>query len=1114
MELQRYLRCLGQPILFAPSGETVRFRTRKHLALLVYIAVEGRSHRRDRLAELLWPKVSSTEARHSLATALSILRPRLGLDGLETSRDHVRLIPGRVTLDLDRLQSGDVLGSDVTGPLEVAGFLEGFDITDSTEFTHWKDRQQARLLPVIKDALLVLIDCCRRTGDTRQIEQLADRMLALDELCEDAIRAKMEARAFAGDRLTALEIFEAWKKKLAEELQAAPSDLVEGMAVRLRRRGWERTTLANIPNVPTDQWRGRPFIGRTAEYRMLFELWEGVQKGVPGHALVLGDSGVGKTTLVQRLTTAAALEGGAISRVQCYDLEREIPFSTLTGLVLGLLDRPGVSATSPEALAEIGRTVPGVRRRFTNLPEAEPTQGETSRIRLTEAFLEMLSALSEEHPVILVVDDMHLADDASLIVLHLIMRRARGTMVVLIARLGELAPASQAEILRGNSAELGIREVEVRPLSPQDSGDLLKSLIPQSEPQPGLAEQRALLRAAAGFPMVLELLVQDWQSSGDQSLALAIDAMTLELGCQETTWTSYGHILRRMTRYLDATTQNVLNVASILGHRLNDLSMYALFDLTAGQTMAGMATLVRRRLLRDGPNGLEFVNELVRAAAYLEIPAALRRVIHGKIADRLIEEHLRGNNDIGLAIAWHCIRAGRADESTVYLLDGARQSMHKGAVHAAERALSSALIYLGGAERNEARLLLAEVLQEQGRWFESLAVLNELGLAKRDPLALVLSIMAKCRSAFLPTEQIKERLVQLREVIEDSLNPRIRVKAASAVAILSAQIRDAAMSTDLLHCVDGIPLDSLTVDDLASLASSKARIIYTASERPPGLRQIVEIAATLHSKGHVNSTMGSLHTGIGTVACCEGRYTEAKSEFLLAHDIYLSLGNESSRAHQAAQIALCCFRLGEYQDAIEWSLSALTNLPGEFVGYMECMAGFYSGSSYALLGDHLKAVEAMGRLDHRMLGTTQSWLKQAWGLHKADILLLLGKSTDALAAARAALGSDIAVLHSAFFAGPFSRWIALTSLVRHSVCEAEIALAAMLTHLERYDAMDQVELLCARRVLRVQSRLYQEDDKNLIEAKLTRLPEAVREQLTRLRVLSFDNKPILSEQLS
>jgi DNA-binding SARP family transcriptional activator/tetratricopeptide (TPR) repeat protein len=1102
MDSQRYLRCLGQPALFTANGEPIRFRTRKHLALLVYIALEERAHRRDRLAELLWPRGSSAEARHSLATALTVLRPRLGLDALETSRDQVRLVPGRLALDLERLRTGDVLGTEVTGPLQVAAFLDGFDINDSAEFTHWKDRQQARLLPVIKDALLVLIDRCRRTGDTRQIEQLADRMLALDDLSEEAIRAKMEARAFAGDRLTALEIFEAWKKKLAEELQAAPSDLVEGMAIRLRRRGWERTILTNIPNVPTDQWRGRPFIGRTAEYRVLYELWEGVQRGVPAHALILGDSGVGKTTLVQRLTTAAGLEGAAISRVQCYDVEREIPYSTITGLILGLLDRPGISGTSPEGLAELSRMVPRVRQRFPNLPNPQEAQGETARIRLTEAFLEMLTVIAEEHAVILVVDDLHLADDVSLAVLHLIMRRARGqqVMVVLVARPGELVDSPQAVRLRKNATDAGLTQIDVQPLSDSESREMLTSLITADEPQLGVVEQRTLLCAAAGFPMVLELLVQEWKIRGEQSLALALDAMTTELGSSGSTQASYSNIMNHITRSLDSTTHNVVNLASILGNRLNDLAMYALVDLTVGQTMTAMAKLVDRRVLRDGPQGLEFVNELIRVAAYVAVPTSLRRVLHGQIADRFIRDQLNGNDNLGLAIAWHCLRAGRTKEATDYLLCGARESMQKGGVHEAERALASALAHLDTARKLEATLLLVEVLHEQGRWHESLALLYDLRIAGDYPLVRVLAIMAECKSMYLSPEETRSRLAQLREVIEMSSNVSIRVKAANVVSILLSHIRDSQAAKDLLLCIDDIPVAPLNLDDLASLANSKAKMMYTASERPPGLRQVVEVAAQLRAKGHLNTTMGNLHVGIGAVACCEGRYEDAKIDFLTAHDIYSSLGNESSRAHQAAQLGLCCFRLGDYEQAIQWSLSALPSCEAQFRGYMECQAALSSGASYALLGQPQSALRAINQLDLRLSRSSPLWIKQAWGLHKADILVLAGELPEALAVAREAIGPGGSTLYSAFFAGPFARWMALTTTDTDQEERARARLTMMLDQLETYDALDQAEILCARRLLSQVPQTTKDELSMLIKLKLARLPSAIADQLTRLGV--------------
>jgi DNA-binding SARP family transcriptional activator/tetratricopeptide (TPR) repeat protein len=1106
MEPRRYLRCLGQPALFAATGEPIRFRTRKHLALLVYIAVEARPHRRDRLAELLWPKVAASEARHSLATALSILRPRLGLDGLETSRDHVRLLPGRVSLDLERLQTGDVLGSEVTGPLEVAAFLDGFDITDSAEFTHWKDRQQARLLPVIKDALLILIDRCRRTGDTRQIEQLADRMLLLDDLSEEAIRAKMEARAFAGDRLTALEIFEEWKTKLAEELQAAPSDLVEGMAVRLRRRGWERTTLANIPNVPTDQWRGRPFIGRTVEYRVLYEAWEGVRKGVPGHALILGDSGVGKTTLVQRLTTAAGLEGAAISRVQCYDLEREIPYSTLSSLILGLLDRPGVSATSPEALAELARTVPVVRHRFPSIPARSDTQGETARIRLTEAFLEMLTAIAEEHAVILVIDDLHLADDVSLAVLHLMMRRARGQpiMVVLIARPGELLEASQAARLRENASALGMREIELLPLSNDDSRDMLRSLIQPDERQPSMTDQRALLRAAAGYPMVLELLVQDWIVSGEQSLALSVDAMTAEFGSGGPALAAYHQILDRITRCLDGTTHSVLNLASILGHRLNDLSLYALMDLTAGQTMSSMAALVKHRVLRDGAQGLEFVNELVRAAAYLGVPPTLRRVLHGNLADRFIHKHTRGESDLGLEIAWHCIRAARGQEAIPYLLRGAQEAIRSGAPYEAERGLSTALASLADKDKTDAIVLLAEALQEQGRWEESLAFLDQVGphhaLGAAD-VAFVLRIRAQRRLGYIDSEQLPELHEKLLSFIESPADKVSRIRAAVEAASILDTLRCSARAPRILEALSLIGNDGLSLDDMTYLLLARSMLFYSMKDLASSLNGIYEAATVLQGSNAANSTLAMLQNGIGAIFTRQGAYEAAIPALLQCYDTAFRVGNDSIYLQASANLALAYVRLGEYEKAIERAREALTfEVTGASSHYFP--AAQSAIRAYSMLGQIGKGEELIRRCeDFARIASPR--FSQAWDLYLADGYAILGKLQQAEAAGCRATNGGTKEVQLDFCVGPYARWVARTCISTRSTQEGNEKLNALLLRLAIYDVIDQAEILNARCWLDSRSGKASDERVQEMFQHLDSLPRAFCDQLRRMGMLDF-----------
>jgi DNA-binding SARP family transcriptional activator/tetratricopeptide (TPR) repeat protein/type II secretory pathway predicted ATPase ExeA len=1109
MEPQRYLRCLGQPALFTAAGEPIRFRTRKHLALLVYIAVEERVHRRDRLAELLWPRVSAMEARHSLATALSILRPRLGLEALETSRDQVRLVPGRVVLDLARLRSGDVLGNDVSGPLEVAAFLDGFEINDSAEFTHWKDGQQARLLPIIKDALLVLMDRCRRTGDTRQIEQLADRMLELDELSEEAIRAKMEARAFAGDRLTALEIFEGWKKKLAEELQAAPSDLVEGMAVRLRRRGWERTTLSNIPNVPTDQWRNRPFVGRTAEYQRLYEIWEGVRRGVAGHALVLGDSGVGKTTLVQRLTTAAGLEGAVISRVQAYDLEREIPYATLSGLVLGLLNRPGASATSPEALAELSRTVPEVRYRFQNIPNPVQSQGEAARIRLTEAFLQMLSAITEEHPVVLVLDDLHCADDVSLAVLHLIIRRAQNKplMFILIAREGELTRSPQAIRLREGAASLNIRDIDLAPLVEEHSREMLRSLVEPDGYHPNAAEQRALLSASAGYPMVLELLVQDWKVNREQSLALGMDAMTSELATEGSAHLAYRRIMDRITTSLDSTTRNVLNLASILGPRLNELGMYALVDLSAGHTMTAMTYLVERRVLRDGAQGLEFVNELVRASAYLGVPQSLRRVLHGNIADRFIEQHGIGNDDLGLEVAWHCIRAGRTCEARSYLLSGARNAIRSGAPAEAERGLSTALPQLDAGSRTEALVLLSEALQEQGKWAESILVLDQVATDSTDgalDTAFILRTKAQRRLGLIHLQDLAVLPAELLQFMRSTHDPVNRIRAAVEAASILEGFRSNSFIPEILESVDQIELQALGLDDTAHLFLAKAMLRYQLKDLKQSLEWASKGLELLERNKHTSSVLGMLQNGLGSILSRQGLYEQSVPEYLKCYQTAARVGNDRIYVQASANLSLSLMRLGDYDEAITWgerSLSGCDVLKNLGFGFQGAQG---TVMSYAMTGRNgSKADELLSAVRADLATRAPLGVSQGWALYSADSYAIMGRGHDAEQEGRRGTQGVNEQLQMDFFAGPYARWVARTAVANGDVAAAYRKIDVLLARLGSYDAVDQADILNARCWLDSKMSRFLSEQSQAMQRRLHTLPRAVSEQLRRIGMMDF-----------
>src|SRR5256885_3932340 len=148
MVAQFQLKVFGSPQLVHGSRSPVRFRTKKHLAVLLYLHFEGRARSipRDQLVDLLWPDVPPEKGRHSLSQALLAIRSLLGTDAVTGREQDVQLLP-EVPSALSALRQGHVATMRVAEP------LQGLDQCAGAEFAHWVDGARVRLTAQARDAL-------------------------------------------------------------------------------------------------------------------------------------------------------------------------------------------------------------------------------------------------------------------------------------------------------------------------------------------------------------------------------------------------------------------------------------------------------------------------------------------------------------------------------------------------------------------------------------------------------------------------------------------------------------------------------------------------------------------------------------------------------------------------------------------------------------------------------------------------------------------------------------------------------------------------------------------------------------------------------------------------
>ena len=480
---------------------------------------------------------------------------------------------------------------------------------------------------------------------------------------------------------------------------------------------------------------------------------------------------------------------------------------------------------------------------------------------------------------------------------------------------GALAPSARGMLERAELAQMSV--VPLPPLTEAESIELLGQLVPGEIDPPTSIVRRALLRAGGGLPMLLELLVRDWMSHGDRCVALAVEAMTEEPGTAGGAGETYRRLLERLTLGLDSTTRSVLNLAAILGSQLNEFELYGLVDLTLAQAMAGLSHLASLRILRDGGLGLEFVNEVMRGEVYLAVPSSVRKVLHSKVADRLIERQRGGEEMLGLAIAWHCMRSKRVQEAGEWLIAGGREAIARSALAEAEAALESGYRHLPSSLRIPCGVLLAGVLVDQGQFLDAhtlackIAGLSDNVSAPQVAMMLRLTALGVALSSSGAHDSTLAELIVLMEEASSSLDDRLRA-ATLAVRLTS-------LSLDTLHLVRVLDVLQRTSSDTSGSVTHRydlmrAQVLFW-------LRRIPEAEDILTRLGDYPDRDGpalhryNLELGLGACLAARGDYLNSSIRARTAAGLAARAGSALKEMAAKVNLSIGLFRLGQFEEA-------------------------------------------------------------------------------------------------------------------------------------------------------------------------------------------------------
>ena len=617
---------------------------------LVKLLALASGHRlsRDEVLETLWPKLSAEAAAANLHKAASYARRALGDRGAIVLRSGVvELAPAaEVTTDVERFERGDVAA------------YRG-DLLPDEPYAEWTLGPRATL----RERRLAVM---RSQGRWEEV-------LREDPADEEAHRALMRRRAASGDRPGAARQFRLLREQLSR-LGVEPSE--ETLALQRE--------LTRGPAVHATRLLRAPVEGRERELASALGALQRAAASDGGALLITGSVGIGKTRLLEAVLAEAEQLAFHTLRGAGHEAEGRTPYAPLTEALDPLADRRPelIGALSDRAQVALSRLLPSVRR-----PEGVAEE-EVDRRLVFRAIAELLGQAAAERGVVLAIDDLNNADEATLALVHHLARNSSGKRLLVVAAMGdeplpEAAALVRSRLLvRGAAVELALGPLDRSALAAVAQRAAGRPLPPET--------LDAIARSAAGNPFFAEELAASVDASGEVTVSARLREVV-------------GQRLER----LELFGERLLAALAVIDDGFTEAALIALArtDRVAealGEAQAG-GVLERAR------GRYRFRHALVREQLAARLPEEALRCAHADAAALLAEEDAPPER-----VAHHLLGAGRAPEAVPLLTDAAGWALDVGAYRDGAAWAELALEHAPDHERPRLLALRAQLLHGAG----------------------------------------------------------------------------------------------------------------------------------------------------------------------------------------------------------------------------------------------------------------------------------------------------------------------------------------------------------------------------------------------------------------